>query len=72
MEDQDPVTPERLRPPQTSETLTKESKGKVISTTVNEIGRYDHVYVSTAAYGGTIFWKLNPEYVKINRAKEYK
>ncbi|TQK11479.1 hypothetical protein [Herbaspirillum sp. SJZ107] len=55
-----------------TETITKKSKGKVISTTVNEIGRYDHVYVSTAAYGGTIFWKLNPEYVKINRAKEYK
>jgi hypothetical protein len=35
-------------------------------------GRYDHVYESTAAYGGTIFWKFNPEYVRLNHAKEYK
>ena len=37
-----------------------------------EIYRYDHVYESTAAYGGTIFWKLNPDYVKFTKAKEYK
>jgi hypothetical protein len=37
-----------------------------------EIGRYDHVYESTAAHGGTIFWKFNPEYIALEKAKEYK
>lgn len=31
----------------------------------------DHVYESTAAHGGTIFWKFNPDYVKLTRSKEY-
>lgn len=37
-----------------------------------EIGRYDHVYESTAGHGGTIFWKFNPEYIRIEHAKDYK
>lgn len=32
---------------------------------------YDHVYVSTAALGGTVFWKLNPDFVAVNRSKEW-
>lgn len=45
---------------------------KAIRTVRNEVGRYDHQYVSTAAHGGTIFWKFNPEYLKATRGKEYK
>jgi len=37
-----------------------------------ERGRYDHVYVSTAAYGSTIIWKYNPDYLSATGAKEYK
>lgn len=37
-----------------------------------EVARYDHVYVSTAAAGGTIFWKFNPQYLAITGCKEYK
>lgn len=52
--------------------VVKKVKGKVISREEIELGRYDHVYESTAAYGGTIFWKHNPDYMKVTRAKEYK
>jgi hypothetical protein len=37
-----------------------------------ERGRYDSIYVSTAARGKTIFWRYNPAYVKATGAKEYK
>lgn len=37
-----------------------------------EIGRFDHVYESTAAWGGTIFWKLSPQYLEVMKAKEYR
>jgi hypothetical protein len=37
-----------------------------------ERGRYDTIYVSTAACGKTIFWRYNPDYVKATGAKEYK
>lgn len=37
-----------------------------------ERGRYDAVWVSTAAYGGTIFWKHPAEYIKATGGKEYK
>ncbi|TAK84224.1 MAG: hypothetical protein EPO09_21055 [Aquabacterium sp.] len=37
-----------------------------------ERGRYDHVYISTAAYGESIFWKYAPEYIKATGAKEYR
>jgi hypothetical protein len=53
-------------------TVIKKVKGKIVSKEEVEIGRYDHIYESTAAYGGTIFWKHNPEYMKVTRAKEYK
>ncbi len=29
-----------------------------------ERGRYDHVWESTAAYGGTVFWRKNADYMK--------
>ena len=49
-------------------------KDKTTGREVNgkERGRYDHVYISTAAYGGTIFWKLNPDYVRATGGVEYK
>lgn len=55
-----------------TETIIKKKKGKVISSETVEVARYDHIYVSTAAHGGTIFWKHNPAYTKATGAKEYK
>jgi hypothetical protein len=37
-----------------------------------EIGRYDHLYESTAGIGGTIFWKFGQDYLKVTHAKPYK
>jgi hypothetical protein len=37
-----------------------------------ERGRYDHVYVSTAAHGSTIIWKYNADYLSATGAKAYK
>lgn len=37
----------------------------------DEIGRYDHIYESTAAYGGTIFWRFSKEYLDVTHSKEY-
>jgi len=37
-----------------------------------EVGRYDHQFDSTAAYGGTIFWKLNPQFLEVTHGWEYK
>lgn len=55
-----------------NKTVVKKKNGTEISREVVEIGRYDHVYVSTAAHGSTIFWKHNDEYMTITRAKAYK
>lgn len=51
--------------------LRKNSEGKMSKTEV-EIGRYDHIYESTAAHGGTIFWKQNQTYLDLTGAKAYK
>lgn len=53
-------------------TVVKRKNGKIISKEQIEIGRYDHVYNSTAAIGGTIFWKNNPDYMRLSGAKSYK
>jgi len=50
---------------------TKKKIGHKVIIEKKEVYRYDHVYESTAAYGGTIFWKFNPDYVKFTHAKEY-
>ncbi|WP_426105639.1 hypothetical protein [Massilia sp. TSP1-1-2] len=55
-----------------TKTVVKKKKGKVISSETVEVARYDHIYISTAAYGGTIFWKHNPAYMEATGAKEYK
>lgn len=43
-----------------------------ITASREEVGRYDHQYDSTAAYGGTIFWKLNPQFLEVTHGWEYK
>jgi len=35
-------------------------------------GKWDYKYESTAAWGGTIFWKYNAAFVKASGNKEYK
>lgn len=45
--------------------------GKIIKNT-KEIYRYDHIYESTAAHGGTIFWKNSDDYMKFTGAKAYR
>lgn len=55
-----------------TKTVVKKKKGKVVSSATVEVARYDHIYVSTAAYGETIFWKHNPAYMEATHAKEYK
>lgn len=50
----------------------KKRIGKKVTTTKEEIGRYDHVYESTAGHGGTIFWKNGSDYLSTAGAKEYK
>lgn len=50
----------------------KKRVGKKVTTTKEEIGRYDHVYESTAGHGGTIFWKNGADYLSTAGAKEYK
>ncbi len=47
------------------------TKGKVVSTTKTEVDRYENVYDSTAAHGGTIFWKFSRAYVRVTGAREY-
>lgn len=37
-----------------------------------ERGRYDSVWVSTAAHGSTIFWKYNPDFLGATGAKAYR
>jgi hypothetical protein len=55
-----------------NKTVIKRSQGKIISKETVEVGRYDHVYISTAALGGTIFWKNNDEYMSVTGAKAHK
>lgn len=53
--------------------IKKTVKGKVkIAKEKVEVGRYDHFYDSTAAYGGTIFWKNNDDYITLSKGKLYK
>ena len=37
-----------------------------------ERGRYDSVWVSTAAHGGTVFWLHNPDYLKAAGGQAYR
>jgi len=53
-------------------TKIKNRKTGKVTIKKDEIGRYDHVYDSTAGIGGTIFWKFDRQYLETTRAKEYK
>ena len=44
--------------------------GKIMNSKIR--GSYTYVWVSTAAYGGTIFWKYDNDYLKATGAKNYK
>lgn len=44
--------------------------GKLVKST--ERGRYKSVWISTAAYGKTIFWKYDPDFIKATGAKAYR
>jgi hypothetical protein len=37
-----------------------------------ERGRYDSIWVSTAAHGSTVFWQHNPDYLKATGGKAYR
>lgn len=48
----------------------KNKKGELVNTKLR--GTYDHVWISTAAQNKTsIFWKYNPDYIKVSAAKTY-
>jgi len=51
--------------------MRKRVQGKEVQAR-EEVGRFTYAYESTAAHGGTIFWKLNADYLKVTRGKEYK
>ncbi len=54
--------------------LFKTTKKKVSGKVVIEktlIDSADHVYESTAAHGGTIFWKQSSHYLNVTKAKEW-
>ncbi|MFL9896427.1 hypothetical protein [Paraburkholderia sp. RL17-381-BIF-C] len=53
-------------------TKIKNKKTHTVTIKKDEMGRYDHVYDSTAGLGGTIFWKFNQQYIDTTGAKEYK
>ena len=51
-------------------TTKKKVNGKVIFEK-SLIDSADHVYESTAAHGGTIFWKQSAHYLNVTRGKEW-
>lgn len=51
--------------------IKNKTTGKVTKKS-EEIGRYDHVYDSTAGVGGTIFWKYDQQYLDVTHGREYK
>lgn len=42
--------------------ITTTTKNGKTTKTKEEIGRYDHIYESTAGHGGTIFWRFSQNY----------
>ncbi|WP_322031273.1 hypothetical protein [Paraburkholderia sp. J76] len=49
----------------------RNNKTGAVSTKKVEVGRYDHVYDSTAGVGGTIFWKYDQQYLGVTHGREY-
>ncbi len=50
--------------------MVKDKTGKTVRGA--ERGRYDCTYESTAAFGGTVFWRFTPEFLKATGNKEFK
>lgn len=50
--------------------IRNKKTGKIVEG--GERGRYDSVWVSTAAHGSTIFWLHNPDYLKATGGKAYR
>lgn len=50
--------------------MRNKKTGRVVKATVR--GRYDAVWISTAAHGKTIFWKHNIDFIKATGCKPYK
>jgi hypothetical protein len=50
----------------------KNMKSGKVTVKKEEVGRYDHIYESTAGIGGTIFWKFGRDYLNATHAKPYK
>lgn len=51
-------------------TTKKRVNGKVV-TEKTLVDSADHVYESTAAHGGTIFWKQSSHYLNVTKSKEW-
>ncbi|QYD69040.1 hypothetical protein KZJ38_01165 [Paraburkholderia edwinii] len=50
--------------------IVNRKTGKIVDGA--ERGRYDSVWVSTAAHGSTVFWQHNPDYLKATGGKAYR
>jgi hypothetical protein len=50
--------------------LVNKKTGKVVDGA--ERGRYDSIWVSTAAHGSTVFWQHNPDYLTATGGKAYR
>lgn len=50
--------------------ILNKKTGKIVDGA--ERGRYDSVWVSTAAHGGTVFWQHNPDYLQATGGKAYR
>jgi hypothetical protein len=50
--------------------IRNKKTGKIVDG--GERGRYDSVWISTAAHGSTVFWQHNPDYLKATGAKAYR
>jgi len=51
--------------------VKKRRRGKIVQER-KVIGTYPYTYESTAAHGGTIFWKFGSEWLKISRGKAHR
>ena len=62
--------------PEVKKVICKKGKKKNKKTgeimCVNDLVVCDYVWESTAAYGKTVFWRYNPEFVKNSGTKEYR
>ncbi len=61
---------DQLLPEQITYWYRKDKSGKTVKGA--ERGRYTAAYESTAAYGGTVFWRLTPAYVEATGNKVYR